>query len=242
MKLSFLVGFIAFGISWRFFEKGPIQERDNKQIAINLLELRYLGATCPKNYTVYSLTNGDAVWRFQTETDSCGRNHLRKCHVSLKGSSQNAERVDPSDNGHEEMISRHENVMNEACSMVDYSTDPDRTTVLYDNHDLSPETIAKMSAKSNSSAASYLSRGIFPGTKWCGFGNIADDVYDRLGEHVDTDACCRAHDNCRPILHPFSTRYHLRNPSIFPMLHCACDVETLQLFSSCRYAGIQRGW
>ena len=31
---------------------------------------------------------------------------------------------------------------------------------------------------------STLFKGIFPGTLWCGFGNIADDIYHRLGKVI----------------------------------------------------------
>lgn len=39
------------------------------------------------------------------------------------------------------------------------------------------------------------------GTKWCGPGNIAKD-HDDLGEAVDEDKCCRAHDLCDDALEP----------------------------------------
>lgn len=35
----------------------------------------------------------------------------------------------------------------------------------------------------------------YPGTRWCGPGNTADD-YDDLGAHPQEDKCCRQHDHC----------------------------------------------
>lgn len=34
----------------------------------------------------------------------------------------------------------------------------------------------------------------YPGTRWCGPGNTADD-YDDLGAHPEEDKCCRRHDH-----------------------------------------------
>lgn len=34
----------------------------------------------------------------------------------------------------------------------------------------------------------------YPGTRWCGPGNTADD-YDDLGTHPEEDKCCRRHDH-----------------------------------------------
>ncbi|GIY23761.1 phospholipase A2 [Caerostris darwini] len=63
---------------------------------------------------------------------------------------------------------------------------------------------------------------IFPGTKWCGAGNIAKDD-DDLGFLQDTDRCCRAHDNCDDIIEGGGTKYNLTNKSPFTKLICKCD-------------------
>eukprot|EP00106_Octopus_bimaculoides_P022644 XP_014790086.1 PREDICTED: uncharacterized protein LOC106883552 [Octopus bimaculoides] len=60
-------------------------------------------------------------------------------------------------------------------------------------------------------------RGIipmFPGTKWCGDGNISRN-YDDLGKNKETDKCCRSHDHCVEYILPFTRRYGLFNWSIF---------------------------
>ncbi|XP_052818298.1 group 3 secretory phospholipase A2-like [Mya arenaria] len=68
-----------------------------------------------------------------------------------------------------------------------------------------------------------LAWGIFPGTLWCGFGNMAEDMYGNLGDHSETDDCCRQHDLCRPMIKALQTRYFLSNPSVLPISHCGCD-------------------
>lgn len=57
------------------------------------------------------------------------------------------------------------------------------------------------------------SRLIFPGTKWCGPGNNADDDND-LGHYQETDKCCRAHDHCDGI-EAGGSKYGLENKSSF---------------------------
>ncbi|XP_071640108.1 phospholipase A2 [Temnothorax longispinosus] len=63
---------------------------------------------------------------------------------------------------------------------------------------------------------------IFPGTKWCGSGNIADGPND-LGVFAMTDACCREHDNCKDIIEPMQTKHGLTNSAFYTRLHCSCD-------------------
>ncbi|XP_060613623.2 protein PROCA1 [Anolis sagrei] len=62
----------------------------------------------------------------------------------------------------------------------------------------------------------------YPGTLWCGAGNIAGS-YDELGEHRETDRCCRDHDNCRHVIHPFDYKYGYRNLRWHTISHCDCD-------------------
>jgi len=63
---------------------------------------------------------------------------------------------------------------------------------------------------------------IYPGTKWCGCGNIAEG-YDDLGEEADTDACCRTHDHCPYSIPAWTTKDGLKNYLPFTASDCNCD-------------------
>ncbi|KAK7869727.1 hypothetical protein R5R35_011795 [Gryllus longicercus] len=65
---------------------------------------------------------------------------------------------------------------------------------------------------------------IFPGTKWCGTGNIAVGYHD-LGEKEAEDSCCREHDNCPSQLGPGECRGGLCNNTPFTTSHCDCDAR-----------------
>lgn len=65
-------------------------------------------------------------------------------------------------------------------------------------------------------------RAIFPGTKWCGVGNIAHS-YSDLGRERKLDKCCREHDHCPDFIKPFTYKYGLFNWSLFTRSHCSCD-------------------
>ncbi|XP_041732160.1 uncharacterized protein LOC121565827 [Coregonus clupeaformis] len=62
----------------------------------------------------------------------------------------------------------------------------------------------------------------YPGTLWCGAGNMADN-YDQLGEFAATDSCCRVHDHCPYVIHAFSSKYGYTNFKWHPLSHCDCD-------------------
>ncbi|XP_052247258.1 uncharacterized protein LOC127855564 [Dreissena polymorpha] len=63
---------------------------------------------------------------------------------------------------------------------------------------------------------------IYPGTKWCGFQNVAENMQD-LGIHNKTDACCRTHDHCPYYMDRLETKYHYFNKYPWTLSHCACD-------------------
>uniref|UniRef100_A0A672YBP7 Phospholipase A2-like central domain-containing protein n=1 Tax=Sphaeramia orbicularis TaxID=375764 RepID=A0A672YBP7_9TELE len=58
----------------------------------------------------------------------------------------------------------------------------------------------------------------YPGTLWCGAGNMADH-YGQL----ETDSCCRTHDHCPHVIHAFSSKYGYTNFKWHSICHCDCD-------------------
>ncbi|KAI1304201.1 Phospholipase A2 [Halotydeus destructor] len=72
---------------------------------------------------------------------------------------------------------------------------------------------------------------IYPGTKWCGAGNIADN-YDDLGLDSRADACCREHDHCDVSIAAKETKYNLTNKDAYTKSACSCDEK----FSACLLA------
>ncbi|XP_054010030.1 acidic phospholipase A2 PA4-like, partial [Hylaeus anthracinus] len=65
---------------------------------------------------------------------------------------------------------------------------------------------------------------IYPGTKWCGPGNLATS-YDDLGQHRLEDACCREHDHCPITIEPKECMPGICNRSPFTRSHCDCDAK-----------------
>lgn len=63
---------------------------------------------------------------------------------------------------------------------------------------------------------------IFPGTKWCGAGNVAKDDND-LGKARGTDLCCREHDLSDEGIPPFGSEHGITNTMIYTMKNCADD-------------------
>ncbi|XP_057309041.1 phospholipase A2 large subunit-like [Hydractinia symbiolongicarpus] len=65
-------------------------------------------------------------------------------------------------------------------------------------------------------------RTIYPGTKWCGEGNNAQD-YNDLGLLRVVDKCCRAHDHCPRSLLSGAARYGVVNNGMYTVSDCQCD-------------------
>lgn len=68
----------------------------------------------------------------------------------------------------------------------------------------------------------FKSLFIFPGTKWCGAGDVAKN-YDDLGPSRATDACCREHDHSDDNIAGLQTKYGLTNTNLYTMTHCKDD-------------------
>ncbi|KAF2900814.1 hypothetical protein ILUMI_05353 [Ignelater luminosus] len=69
---------------------------------------------------------------------------------------------------------------------------------------------------------SYQGGFIYPGTKWCGPGAVAQN-YSDLGNHRREDMCCREHDNCPQSLERGECKQGICNKSPFTRSHCDCD-------------------
>ncbi|ERL84771.1 hypothetical protein D910_02196 [Dendroctonus ponderosae] len=76
-----------------------------------------------------------------------------------------------------------------------------------------------------------LFKGIIPGTKWCGTGDIAQNYYD-LGSEPTVDVCCRTHDLCPVKVRARSQKYNLSNNSIYTKSHCECDEHLYKCLKS----------
>ncbi|XP_046428454.1 phospholipase A2-like isoform X1 [Neodiprion fabricii] len=70
-------------------------------------------------------------------------------------------------------------------------------------------------------------QAIFPGTRWCGSGDVARSPND-IGIFSLTDTCCRTHDACPEYVLAGSSSRGLKNNGIFARSHCSCDEEFYQ--------------
>ncbi|XP_045172387.2 uncharacterized protein LOC123534282 [Mercenaria mercenaria] len=96
-------------------------------------------------------------------------------------------------------------------------------------HNISKRSTAPLKRKRAKRAAfDFSSVLIFPGTKWCGKGDLAQ-CYDDLGDDHELDACCRDHDCCPFMIPPFSNKYGIFNYRFHSLIHCDCD----QRFRGC---------
>ncbi|XP_064486328.1 phospholipase A2 hemilipin-like isoform X2 [Ornithodoros turicata] len=63
---------------------------------------------------------------------------------------------------------------------------------------------------------------IYPGTKWCGDGNVAEND-DDLGESQGTDSCCRNHDRAPDKILARATKHGIVNSRNYTISHCDDD-------------------
>ncbi|GAB0094411.1 phospholipase A2 [Sergentomyia squamirostris] len=67
-------------------------------------------------------------------------------------------------------------------------------------------------------------KAVYPGTLWCGGGDLAKGSND-LGLFALTDSCCKMHDQCALYIRPRTQLYGLKNGGLFTRSHCDCDRE-----------------
>lgn len=72
--------------------------------------------------------------------------------------------------------------------------------------------------------AVYFSDMIYPGTRWCGKGNVSTSFED-LGEAREADKCCRGHDHCQYTIEGFEKKWDLFNYRFTTLSHCVCDEQ-----------------
>lgn len=108
----------------------------------------------------------------------------------------------------------------ENFNVVPTSIDPDTGIYKHKRSKRSTEPIKK--SRSKRSAFDFNSVLIFPGTKWCGKGDLAQ-CYDDLGPDQELDSCCRDHDCCPYMIPPFTSRFNMFNYRFHSVIHCDCD-------------------
>nr|XP_037275699.1 phospholipase A2 hemilipin-like [Rhipicephalus microplus] len=74
---------------------------------------------------------------------------------------------------------------------------------------------------------------MFPGTKWCGAGNIATE-YNDLGVSWEADMCCREHDSARESIPAFGAKRGIRKTNCEAdekFFNCLLNAQTFTAFS-----------
>ena len=86
------------------------------------------------------------------------------------------------------------------------------------------ECTALLESDSDNKAKTRSRRSIiFPGTTWCGIGNVSKSNDLVEGAHGEIDMCCRSHDNCPYTIEGFSRKYNFFNFRFHTISHCECD-------------------
>nr|XP_022343356.1 uncharacterized protein LOC111136645 isoform X2 [Crassostrea virginica] len=178
---------------------------------------------------VVSLEQGEIVIKDESSSDlskfriSDGRFHLEayvsKGKLSSCTLTQDSKEIDTLLNSHAEIENIGEYAIQEMFDRCirHMASKPKRAGE--DNESSMPFSPEKTGQPAGPGASGI---GIFPGTKWCGLGNEAD-TYADLGKFKETDACCRAHDQCPYFIDHFETKYNYHNPYPWTLSHCDCD-------------------
>lgn len=87
----------------------------------------------------------------------------------------------------------------------------------------------------------FVGIAIYPGTKWCGAGDSAEN-YNDLGVEREADACCREHDHCDDTIDVGKSKHGLKNTGAYVSLNCECDKKLHDCLQNARsFIGDQIG-
>ena len=120
----------------------------------------------------------------------------------------------------QDKTSNTENDKSEQFNVIPVSDDTQNGLAKHRISKRSTDPVKK--SRSKRSAFDFNSVLIFPGTKWCGKGDLAQ-CYDDLGDDQELDVCCRDHDCCPYMIPPFSSRFNMFNYRFHSLIHCDCD-------------------
>lgn len=151
------------------------------------------------------------------------KSFLRECRSFYKVAKEDARIEAHSLKHHSDMQTNAYNTdysNSEKFNVVPSSTGYD--TGIY-KHKLSKRSTEPLKkSRSKRSSFDFNSVLIFPGTKWCGKGDLAE-CYDDLGPDQELDVCCRDHDCCPYMIPPFTSRFNMFNYRFHSLIHCDCD-------------------
>lgn len=231
-------------VSFKFFLKFSKGEFDE----VLLILTKYPHVECPKGYMLYKIQAENVIYYIQVRKEFSEKQQpqigkFRRCeqlylgeNITCDGNVDGTSRSSCIDS-----IPGDGEIIEEACAKIQYKSDvTHRTQDDYESGQTvfggvlryitkvvhgSPPELNDVQEREADLRDYVLLQGIFPGTRWCGFGNIADDVYTNVGEHRQTDSCCRSHDLCEPKVRALQKKFYYNNQGIIPISHCSCDVE-----------------
>ncbi|XP_033748544.1 uncharacterized protein LOC117333382 [Pecten maximus] len=238
-----LISILFIYMSYRFILKFGQKQFDE----VLFILTKYPHVECPKGYMLYKIQEQNVIYFIQVQKEfsekptqtgnfrRCEQKYLKEnvtCDGNVDGTARSSCIVSYPGDGE---------VFQEACTKIRYKSDVIHD--IQDEYESGPSVFGRVlgyftevvygssselddAQEREADLRDYvLLQGIFPGTRWCGFGNIADDVYTNVGEHQQTDSCCRSHDLCEPKIRALQRRYYYNNQGIIPISHCSCDVD-----------------
>ncbi|XP_052802821.1 uncharacterized protein LOC128233010 isoform X1 [Mya arenaria] len=216
-----LVFSVLIGHSWAGMVNTPITTK------LKTGEVAYKIKKVDVDRYDFDVTDGQYVWKAST---SKSVDDMTSCFLYLHPSKAQ-QLVQDGEANRETVGQKKIKQMKKKCR--EYQTSARRATSADDhdtfNHDLAKTMPFKGDFETGAPSGAGSHFAIYPGTKWCGFQNVASNMQD-LGVHNQTDACCRTHDHCPFYIDRFETKYHYYNKYPWTVSHCDCDQHLFDCF------------